>query len=160
MCPDLQLRIIDISGNSRRNLPLPKLTVWKPYLSLAHSDRRFCLLAELSRWSTGIISALRCCSGNFSTSSGIGAIPSISDSKLSSADCRIARQPDSATENLPHPSNRRQALVDRARVAYGSIRPCAGRELEECFTEEEGRLHFWFNAQDGSTRMLIEGRPV
>jgi len=58
-------------------------------------------------------------------------------------------------------SRRKQALIDQARERYGEIQPCAARQsLEECFTEESGQLHFWFNLEDGNTKVLIEGRIV
>ncbi|MBW2000564.1 MAG: hypothetical protein JRJ29_21725 [Deltaproteobacteria bacterium] len=58
-------------------------------------------------------------------------------------------------------SRRKQALIDQARAQYGEILPCATRRsLEECFTEESGQLHFWFNLEDGNTKVLIEGRVV
>ncbi len=58
-------------------------------------------------------------------------------------------------------SRRKQILVDQARERYGEIQPCGTRRsLAECFTEEEGQLHFWFNLEDGNTKVLIEGRVV
>lgn len=59
-------------------------------------------------------------------------------------------------------SNRKQALIDQARKQYGEISPCSGKEsLEDCFSEEDRYgLFFWFNTDDGSTRVLIEGKVV
>jgi len=58
-------------------------------------------------------------------------------------------------------SGRKQALIERARKQYGEIRPCATKKsLKECFTEERGRLYFWFNIQSGNTQVLVEGRVV
>lgn len=59
-------------------------------------------------------------------------------------------------------TSRQQALIDQAREKHGEIQPCANKEnLEQCFTLEDryGYL-FWFNTEDGSTRVLIEGRIV
>jgi hypothetical protein len=57
--------------------------------------------------------------------------------------------------------DRQRALIDRAREKYGRIQPCSSRQdLADSFTEEEGQLHFWFNTEDGNTRVLIEGRLV
>lgn len=57
-------------------------------------------------------------------------------------------------------SRRKQALIDEARRQHGEIKPCAGKNFDECFTFESGELHFWFNLQDGNTKVLIEGRVV
>jgi hypothetical protein len=57
-------------------------------------------------------------------------------------------------------SRRKRALIDQARKQHGQILPCAGKTFEECFTFEGGELFFWFNLQDGNTRVLIEGRVV
>jgi len=55
----------------------------------------------------------------------------------------------------------KQALIDQARKQYGKIRPSGTMDsLEDCFSEEEGRLYFWFNVQGGNTKVLIEGRVV
>jgi len=58
--------------------------------------------------------------------------------------------------------HRKQALIKAARERYGRIEPCSSKEtLEECFTEEDRYgLAFWFNTEDRSTRVLIEGRVV
>ena len=54
-----------------------------------------------------------------------------------------------------------EAMIAEARKRHGQIRFCARCiSLEECFTEEDGRLYFWFNTQDGNTRVLVEGRVV
>lgn len=58
-------------------------------------------------------------------------------------------------------SRRKRALIADARKRHGQIQPCATRErLENCFTEEEGRLFFWFNTQDGNTKVLVEGKVM
>jgi len=59
-------------------------------------------------------------------------------------------------------SDRKQALIDQARKRHGEIQPCSGKErLEDCFSEENPcGLMFWFNTEDGSTRVLVEGRLV
>jgi len=47
------------------------------------------------------------------------------------------------------------------RKQYGEIQPCAKcGSLEQCFTEEEGRVYFWFNVEGGTTRVLVEGRVL
>ena len=59
-------------------------------------------------------------------------------------------------------TDRQQALVDQAREKYGNIDPCSRcKDLDDSFTEEDRYgLMFWFNTQDGSTRVLVEGRAV
>ncbi|MGM0443728.1 MAG: hypothetical protein ACQEQV_06025 [Fibrobacterota bacterium] len=48
-------------------------------------------------------------------------------------------------------------LIDMARKKYNSIKPCGGyNNLDECFTQEEGKLFFWFNTQDKSTHALCK----
>jgi hypothetical protein len=56
---------------------------------------------------------------------------------------------------------RKQALIDQAKEQYGKIQACRTRHsLAECFTGEEGQLHFWFSLANGNTKVLIEGRIV
>jgi len=51
-------------------------------------------------------------------------------------------------------------LIAEARARHGEIRPCSGKTFEECFTFHKGELYFWFNLQNGNTKVLIEGRVV
>jgi hypothetical protein len=53
--------------------------------------------------------------------------------------------------------NRKQKeLVARAQARFGVIRPCATcHDLTECFSQEDGRLLFWYNTQDGSTHIEV-----
>ena len=44
-------------------------------------------------------------------------------------------------------------LMQQARKRYPLIFPL-GKDLAECFTLENNRLHFWFNTEDGSTHMM------
>lgn len=59
-------------------------------------------------------------------------------------------------------TDRQLALVGQARRKYGHIKPCSSRQdLDDSFTEENRYgLMFWFNTEDGSTRVVIEGRVV
>lgn len=57
-------------------------------------------------------------------------------------------------------SNRKRVLIAAARRQHGEIQPCAGKTFEECFTFERGELFFWFNVQNGNTKVLIEGRII
>lgn len=46
-------------------------------------------------------------------------------------------------------------LVEEARSIYQDISPCGGNStFRECFTREDGKLFFWFNTADRSTRVL------
>lgn len=47
-------------------------------------------------------------------------------------------------------------LIKRAEEKYGKILPAGHRKLEECFTEEDGKLILWFNDTEESTHMEIE----
>ncbi len=50
---------------------------------------------------------------------------------------------------------RKRLLIDFAMQQYEEIFPCANREkLDDCFTDDEGRLFFWFNTRDESTHVL------
>lgn len=57
-------------------------------------------------------------------------------------------------------TDRRRSLIAEARARHGEIRPCSGKTFEECFTFHKGELYFWFNLQNGNTKVLIEGRVV
>jgi hypothetical protein len=49
----------------------------------------------------------------------------------------------------------RQEMVKIATEKFGSIHAVNNREsLEECFSEEEGMLIFWFNTEDNSTHIV------
>jgi hypothetical protein len=51
--------------------------------------------------------------------------------------------------------------MDKAMEKYSEIQPYATKKsLKECFTEEAGRIFFWFNVQGGNTKVLIEGRVI
>ena len=49
-----------------------------------------------------------------------------------------------------------ERLLEQARVRYGEVSPCAGRNWEGCVTEERGFLMFWFNSADGNTHVISE----
>lgn len=52
-------------------------------------------------------------------------------------------------------SKARRSLLDRARDQYGSIEPCAGKTLRECFFYQNGFLQFWFNDATGNTHLVF-----
>ena len=46
-------------------------------------------------------------------------------------------------------------ILLRAIERYENIYPCSNRDdFSESFTEEDGRLFFWFNTEDQSTHLL------
>ena len=48
-------------------------------------------------------------------------------------------------------------LIKRAREQYGEIFFCGKSQTwHECFTEDDGELHFWFNDKDGNTHLISE----
>lgn len=48
----------------------------------------------------------------------------------------------------------KKELIKLATEKYGTIQPCGGKdELDECFSEEEGMLIFWFNDVHNSTHI-------
>ena len=51
--------------------------------------------------------------------------------------------------------NQKLALMLQARRAHGELYPCSGRRsIWEGFTQERGRLMFWWNSADGNTHMV------
>jgi len=50
----------------------------------------------------------------------------------------------------------KQALIDKALEKYGKIYPCENKKIEDCFTQEEDLLIFWFNDDSGSTRIVTD----
>ena len=42
-------------------------------------------------------------------------------------------------------SKTEEKLLDRARRQFGSIQPCSGKTLSQCFYYQNGCLQFWFN---------------
>ena len=56
-------------------------------------------------------------------------------------------------------TSRHQELIEEARRRYGPIKPCgSATTFGQCFSSLNGRLIFWFNTQDGSTRVVKTGR--
>jgi hypothetical protein len=51
-------------------------------------------------------------------------------------------------------SRKKHELIKEARRQYGYIAPCANKQLQECFTEERGKVMFWFNDSRGNTHMV------
>jgi hypothetical protein len=50
--------------------------------------------------------------------------------------------------------DRRKGLVKRAISQYGNgISLLFNRTLEECFTEFQGEMYFWFNLENNSTKV-------
>ncbi len=50
---------------------------------------------------------------------------------------------------------RKRQMIDLALRQHKEIFPCANRQkLDECFTDDENRLFFWFNTRDESTHVL------
>jgi len=55
----------------------------------------------------------------------------------------------------------KRTLIEKAKEEYGHIRPIRGKlgqhmSLNDCFTLHDGKLLFWFNTSDDTTRMLIK----
>ncbi len=47
-------------------------------------------------------------------------------------------------------------LMDQATAIHDRIFPCSSRNgFEHCFTQEQGKLCFWYNTEDESTHLLI-----
>jgi hypothetical protein len=50
----------------------------------------------------------------------------------------------------------KRTLIARARSEFRNIRPCRGKEdISESFTTHNGKLVFWFNLEDQSTKILM-----
>jgi hypothetical protein len=48
-------------------------------------------------------------------------------------------------------------LIEKAISEHGKIYPCSSSVmLNDCFTEEDKKLLFWFNTEDNSTHLLEE----
>ncbi|MGM0461234.1 MAG: hypothetical protein ACQEQ4_02300 [Fibrobacterota bacterium] len=48
-------------------------------------------------------------------------------------------------------------LIEQALKKHAKILPCGTfASLMDCFTQEEGRLFFWFNTPDNSTHAVYE----
>lgn len=48
-------------------------------------------------------------------------------------------------------------LIKLATETYGNIEPVSTKSsLDECFTEEENTMFFWFDTPDKSTHLLSE----
>lgn len=45
-------------------------------------------------------------------------------------------------------------LIEKAKERYGIIAPAGNKLFDECFTEYNGFLLFWFNSEDKSTRVI------
>jgi len=51
--------------------------------------------------------------------------------------------------------NLKQELRQEAEEKHGKIYPSGHHEnLDQCYTEAEGKLLFWFNVEDKTTKML------
>ncbi len=49
----------------------------------------------------------------------------------------------------------KQELRQEAEEKHGKIYPSGhNKELDDCYTEDEGQLMFWFNLEDQTTKML------
>lgn len=54
-------------------------------------------------------------------------------------------------------SRKQLKLINKARRKYGTIYPCARKEnYDQCFTQINKKLYFWFNSQDQSTHIVSE----
>lgn len=51
-------------------------------------------------------------------------------------------------------SRTEEKLLNRARRQFGTIQPCAGKTLAECFFYQNGCVQFWFNDPSGNTHLL------
>ena len=51
----------------------------------------------------------------------------------------------------------KQKLIKKAKKKYERMDPLGNHKtFEKCFTTVRGKLHFWFNTKDGTTKMLIQ----
>jgi hypothetical protein len=49
----------------------------------------------------------------------------------------------------------KRKMINQARQQYQQIFPCAMHgTLDDCFTEEENRVLFWFNTEDRTTHII------
>jgi len=49
----------------------------------------------------------------------------------------------------------KKEMIRKAMRRYGWISLCGGKEnWDQCFSEWDSRLVFWFNSRDGSTRVV------
>lgn len=47
-------------------------------------------------------------------------------------------------------------IIRRAIRKYHRVFPCLGKtSLEECFTQQEGKVFFWFNTEDCDTHVIV-----
>jgi hypothetical protein len=54
-------------------------------------------------------------------------------------------------------NDQQQRLFEKAKTKNGAIYPCRGKnECKECFTQDHGKIIFWFNNKDDSTHVEIE----
>jgi hypothetical protein len=53
--------------------------------------------------------------------------------------------------------NNKEELLKKAMALHGKIEPTRTRRtLEECFTTEDSKLIFWFNDENGTTKVLVQ----
>jgi len=56
-----------------------------------------------------------------------------------------------------------ESLIAKAIRKHKNILPCRGKSFDASFTEERGRLLFWFNTRDKSTHVvsarILHGKP-
>jgi hypothetical protein len=45
-------------------------------------------------------------------------------------------------------------LIARAKARYGRIAPCYGKNFNQCFLLQDGKLQFWFNDSTGNTHLV------
>ena len=50
-------------------------------------------------------------------------------------------------------------LLREAVETHGGVRPCCGKSWSECYTEQRGYLHLWYNTSDNSTRIVKRKIP-
>ena len=54
-------------------------------------------------------------------------------------------------------SDKHMNLIHKAKLKYGQIFPCSNKSSwADCFSAYEGKLYFWFNAEDCSTHVEID----
>lgn len=56
--------------------------------------------------------------------------------------------------------NLKLKLIECAIEKHGVIKPCDNKTIEQCFTEERGRLYFWYNDPIGSSHIEFESIPI
>ena len=61
----------------------------------------------------------------------------------------------------PDMSGKHVKLIEKAKRKFGSIYPCCHTQRWiDCFSVYNGKLYFWFNADDHSTHVVMDETSV